>query len=327
MLNKQRRMSCTLRAIRSICLILFTLHAFRFTAFPAFEESGGAARPLGMGSALSAVADDVSSIPYNPAGVASAKGLEATFTSSRLYAGVQGVDIGQNYFAAMRSLPARLGGAGIAWYSVYTPALYREDTFSVTYGRLLNDLLPITTSEFLISAGASLKYLKHTYELDKRTASDPVFNEGTMAGAVTGDMGVVVRYPKWGMSAGFALKNVNRPDVGLKSQDTVYGENVLGLACSRKCNSYLKLERFTVSLEVVEREKQYRTRAGIEGVFYKDHFALRAGYQPQSFTMGFGYRLNVRNVQRIELDYAFGLPLEVEDTLGTHRLGLTMKFR
>ena len=109
--------------------------------FAAFKDSGWGVRPLGMAGAFTAVADDSNAPLYNPAGLARVKQEEFSLMSAKLYSGLNGVDIGLNYLSYVRDISDKYGGFGIAWAALASPTLYREDTVSLGYGRVLNDVV------------------------------------------------------------------------------------------------------------------------------------------------------------------------------------------
>jgi len=82
-------------------------------AFAAFDDMGIGARPLGMGGAFVAVADDANAAMHNSAGLGYITVAKAGFTHVRMFSGVV------NYNYAGIVLP--LGAAG---------------SFGVSYGRL-----------------------------------------------------------------------------------------------------------------------------------------------------------------------------------------------
>lgn len=285
----------------------------------AFLDSGWGVRPLGMGGAFTAVANDASGTTFNPAGIAQLSQHEFTFVSSRLFTGLEGVDVGQNYFSY--ALPGRegTGNFGLTWTSLSSPGLYREDAGGLSYGRSLDDVLRARGVSFY--AGASLRYLRHEFTLDALTADDAVFANGNSAGAFTGDIGVLATLPKTGLSFALASKNITSPNIGLKNQDLVPNENVLGLAYY---NENAPLPYFTAAVDVVSRDDEMDYRLGVETWLIDGAFALRAGGRPQELAFGLGYEVRLGETKLI-LDYAFAWPLEVEQTSGSHRLGLTLR--
>lgn len=309
-----------LKWLRALVLILITHNSVLSTARSAFKDNGWGVRPLGMGGAFTAVADDSNAPLYNPAGVPRVGRLEATFMSAKLFAGLEAVEVGQNFFSYIYPLGGAFGDMAVEWASLYTPELYREDAFSLSYGRYA-----VRTQRLEVSFGANVKYLKHEYTLDRRTASDPVFAGKTSAGAGSVDAGALLSWPEQGFSIGVAGKNLNTPDIGLKTEDKVPNENSIGFAYYCEKMKEPSLEYFTVALDVVSRAKTLDTRIGAETWFFDGAFAVRLGMQSTSVTAGLGYEFKTGGDTSLVIDYAFGWPLHIEDSIGTHRMGITLR--
>lgn len=287
----------------------------------AFKDAGWGVRPLGMGGAFTAVVNDANAPTFNPAGVAQLSKHEFSFMSARLFTGLEGVDIGQNYFSYILPINEKVGNLGVTWTSLSSPDLYREDAGAIAYGRSLDDIFQIGDTNLFL--GANAKYLRHEYTLDVRSQNDPVFEDGSSAGAFTGDIGLLALWPETGLSLGLASKNISSPDVGLKTADPVYNENVAGVAYYSE-KGPLSLPYFTFAVDVVSRNKDMDYRAGAETWLFDGKFAVRAGGRSQELTFGLGYEIRMGETKLI-LDYALAWPLEIEKTIGSHRLGLTLR--
>lgn len=286
-------------------------------------NSGWGVRPLGMGGAFTAVANDSNAPLYNPAGLAAISKQEISFMSARLFTGLEGVDIGLNYLAYVYPVNNIAGNLGITWSALSSPGLYREDTANISYGRYINDIISINDTN--ISFGVNVKYYRNEYKLDMRTENDPVFSNGNIASAIAGDAAVLAELKNIGVSIGFASKNINSPNVGYKTNDVIYNENVLGLAYYNDKLPYLGLPCFTLAVDVVNRDKDTNYRAGVETWLFNNHFAIRAGGRSEDLTFGLGYEFEFAPGTILTLDYAFAWPLKMEQTTGSHRLGLTLR--
>jgi hypothetical protein len=295
----------------------------RHSLYGAFKDAGWGVRPMGMGGAFVAVADDSNALLFNPAGVYQAQQPEISVTSAKLFTGLEGVDAGVNYLGALYPMGESAGSVGVTWTSLYAGGLYREDTGSLTYGRSLYDLLGFTGNTDL-ALGVNIKYLQHQYVTDAQSEQDPVFSRGTSAGAVTFDGGALVSWPEAGLSLALVSRNITRPDVGLRTPDPVPNENALGVAYYRE--GFLVGDCITFALDAVSREKRIDYHAGAEAWFLGGKLAVRAGAQTQELDLGLGYEIRLSNDATVVVDYAMGWPLEIEKTSGTHRLGVTFRF-
>lgn len=284
----------------------------------AFKDSGWGVRPLGMGGAFTAVVNDANAPLYNPAGLAQVTRPEASFMSSRLFTGLEGVDVGQNYLSYIHPMDGDKGSLAFTWSALSSAAIYREDTGSISYGRYLGSSM--------FAGGFNVKFLRHEYFLDERSASDPVFSNGTLKNALTADIGLLTNFPDSGISFGLAAKNITSPNVGLKTTDILPLETVLGAAYYQDRMPYVHLPCCTVAFDLVNRDSNVDYRVGVESWFFDGNFAVRLGGRMQEVTFGLGYELKLMKETKLVIDYAFAWPLEIEETSGSHRLGLTVRF-
>src|SRR5262249_57880654 len=81
-------------------------------------------------------------------------------------------------------------------------------------------------------AGVNLKYLSTTFTLDPQTTGDPVFSNGRSQDAFALDLGLLVK-GRGPLSAGFSVKNLNRPDLGFRTADRAPVESRIGAAFSK----------------------------------------------------------------------------------------------
>src|SRR4051812_94611 len=91
----------------------------------AFQDTGWGARPIGMGGAFTAIADDSNASLYNPAGLVQVEWNEISAMYSRLFSGLtlysgsaatggDTVHLDQSYVAYV-SRPSRVGSFGLSW--------------------------------------------------------------------------------------------------------------------------------------------------------------------------------------------------------------------
>jgi hypothetical protein len=312
-------MPAPLRFALFFAVLLYTLNFTPYTnvCFAAFLDTGWGVRPAGMGGAFTAVANDSNAPLYNPGGIAQVRNKEVTFMSSRLFTGLDGVDIGLNYLCYVQPLKKNRGALSITWASLFSPGLYREDTGSITYGRFIKKN---------ISFGVNVKYLRTQYTLDDRTINDPVFANGSSKDAFTIDGGFLFAFPKTGLSLGLVSKNITQPDMGLKTQSIVQNENVAGVSYFTKQLPYLRLPYFTFALDYVSRGDITDTRAGFESWFFDGKFAVRLGMRTSEISTGLGYEISLPRNKKLVIDYSFGMPIEIQESTGSHRIGVTMRF-
>ena len=320
-----------------ICYLLFVICQLSTVNYceAAFKDSGWGTRPAGMGGAFTAVSDDTSAPLWNSAGIAQVKRCEADFmyarlfTGLKLYAGEDTTTLGLNYFSFICPTK-RIGAFGVSWANFISTHLYKEDTFTFSYARKVNDFIPrLIPAVFL---GVNLKYLYHGYTLDERTREDPVFGSGHSKGNFTGDVGMLVRVNgerDRGLCIGLMAKNITEPDVGLKGKDKVPFEGRFGLAYRMGDYRFLNIltvEDLISAIDVSFRDKDLNIHLGWETWFRDKIWGIRIGGNNREITSGFSFNTETLGRFGLQFDYTFIWPLETEDTSGSHRASLTVRF-
>src|SRR5215471_1187387 len=112
-------------------LLAFSLFFPLSSLHAAFLDSGWGARPVGMGGAFTAIADDSNAPLYNPAGLVQVQWNEVSAMYSRLFSGNSTtggdtVHIDQGYLSYV-SRASKYGSFGVSWANFNTSSLYRED--------------------------------------------------------------------------------------------------------------------------------------------------------------------------------------------------------
>ncbi|OGR84263.1 MAG: hypothetical protein A2902_05170 [Elusimicrobia bacterium RIFCSPLOWO2_01_FULL_64_13] len=299
------------RPLRTAALA-FLLAGSAMPARAAFEQIGAGARPIGMASAFTAVADDAHAVYYNPAGLAQVRRGEMTAGYGKLFAGLKdNSNLGSGFLGIAQPLKSgKLGTLGVGWLSLNLQNAYREDVIGLSYGKEL-----WVDGLFL---GATGKILKRKFGSDIYTAVDPLFAQhGYNTSNVSADLAMMYR-PSASFSFGLMLKDLNQPNVGLASEDKVPAEIRGGFAYRQK--------RLTFDGDISRKDKDLNVSVGIERLLLK-FVGLRAGVtagsrQRREITAGMSYNGNY-----FSLDYAFIFPLSgIESTSGSHRFGLTVRF-
>ncbi|MFH1282923.1 MAG: type IX secretion system membrane protein PorP/SprF [bacterium] len=305
------------RKIIKVLGILSVLFLISPPVWCAFKDSGWGARPAGMGGAFTAVADDVNSILYNPAGIGQLERPEGSFMYSRLYTGLSAVKLGLNYFAYAH--PMDNGGAwGISWANFIANGLYREDTATINYAHDLDVYQQVNADIYI---GGNIKFLRNGYTLDDRTRSDPVFAKGRYSSALAVDLGVLANFES--ESVGFSVKMLNEPDIGLLETDRIPREYKLGF-CYLFGDIWLLTEALA-AVDLTYRDDDLNVHLGWENFFFDKVMGLRLGGNTRELTLGLGYLFDTGDFG-IQIDYAFIWPLEILETTGSHRVSLLCRF-
>ena len=286
----------------------------------AFDDTYWGVRALGMGGAFTAVSNDANAPLYNVAGTAFTAQNEVTLMGSRLFAGLEGVEIGANYAGFVHPIDPKYGTISFAWSSISTPGLRREDTFNIGYARLLNDLFRLDSEIVEISAGLNVKYLMQEVKFGVNEE-----DLDTYKGAVTGDIGLLAMFSN-GIGVGYSSKYIVPADIGFMEKDEVKNINVVGLSYYSDELPYIKIPYFTIALDVIFRDNENFIRAGVESYVLDRKLAIRLGGREEAFNIGFGYEFAFANETKLVIDYALELPMQVEESYGSHFFALSFKF-
>ena len=252
-----------------------------------FLETELGARAMGMGGAFVAVADDVTALHWNPAGLAGLHGVQLFGMRTSVYS----VD-GLSEDAALVSYGTGGTGYGVGWMRTGAVDLYSEDTLLAGYGTET----PIDG----LDAGVTLKHFSIQapgYEY----YNDPAFESGG-DDAYSADLGALYRRGRW--SVGGTIRNLGEPELQLISTtaqedlDPIISELRIG-------GTYLFRDVMLMTAELrAPREvpeyydDTYILNLGTEVWFY-EAFALRAGMNRDRITAGLGMR-----TKHIQLDVA-----------------------
>lgn len=281
----------------------------------AFEDPLWSARVAALGGASGAVDTGASSAFYNPAAAVLNDKHEVHFTYAKLFAGLDDVGLSLNelgYFHPLKGNNVLAAG----WGSIVASNLRREDTLALSGAHLFENVKVVGD----LSTGLTLRYLSQSYTLDERTAGDPVFSEGRTQGDFALDVHayvpVVPKLPE--LSLGLSLRSLNQPDVGFSEEDTLPIEMVLG--------GLYKWRNFSIPADLVLSEGELTPQVGVEGLYFQDRLALRGGTDIDQVGLGVGYNHEMGGKRFLLFDYTFLWPLNVDDTSGSHRATLGVKF-
>ena len=108
--------------------------------------------------------------------------------------------------------------------------------------------------------------------------------------------------------------------------DEVKNINVVGLSYYNEELPYIKIPYFTIALDIIFRDNESSIRAGVESYVIDGKLALRLGGREEAFNIGFGYDFAFANEMNLVIDYAFELPMQVEESYGSHFFSLSFKF-
>ncbi len=286
----------------------------------AFVDTYWGVRALGMGGAYTAVGNDANAPLYNISGIAFATRQEVTLMGSRLFAGIEGVEVAANYLGYVYPISPEWGAISFAWSSTSVPGLRREDTFNFGYAKMLNDNLKIDSDFVELSAGVNMKYLMQEAKFDEEDA-----DLESSRGAMTLDIGVMALFSN-GIGIGYSSKYLVPGNIGYLEKDEVKNVNVLGLSYYNDMLPYVKIPYFTIASDIIFRDNDVFLRIGAETYLIDGKLALRMGGRGEAFDFGFGYSFDFENDMSLIIDYAFELPFEIEESYGSHFISLSFQF-
>ncbi len=275
------------RALLSVALVFsfgLVAQAAEDAGLPGdFLNFGAGARPLGMGRAFTAVADDVDALYWNPAGLSSFRSSQVEFQHSPLP-----VEGSEQYIAYAQPVYA-LGSIGIGVINLTSGNVPRIDANNSEIGSFDHretGYLASYAQRFRekYSLGSTLKMVEKT--IDGR--SERGF--GADAG------GLYRMNERWQFGA--MLRNVLPPSYSYGSEKETFPVILRAGAAGKFLTNHL--------MTALDLEKTLGTRQGakwhlgVEGNVIENIF-LRAGVDPSEISTGFGLRW-----RQFQFDYAAG---------------------
>ena len=316
-------MNRLIRLVMVIILLGSISLCHRTTSLADFEDLGVGARPIGMGDAYTALADDVNAIYYNPAGLAQLEECQFTSGYGKLYWGLDdGSNLGSGFVGYAHPL-YHWGTLGAGWLNLGLQGFYQENSFIFSYGNSMKKKL---------LAGFNLKLLYKKYKKNLYTENalidsgpatsgerDPVFSEGYSKTGFSSDLGLLYKFNRE-YSLGLALTDINQPHMDLK-------DNRSRIPIGIKTGFLYNSDFLTFAFDTRFRDGDINVYSGVEKWFAKRAFGVRGGLGvgSRSFSnlaLGASYTKYL-----FQLDYAFIYPLSgIRDTYGSHRISLTLRF-
>ncbi|MFO8144305.1 MAG: hypothetical protein R6T89_01030 [Candidatus Syntrophosphaera sp.] len=243
-----------------------------------FDDYIPSARARGLGGAYTSVADDVSSLYFNPAGLTEVK-YEAQVGFSNLY----NQKFSQVKTAAIGvQLPEKLGTVafGTRMFDVdyADESLLSEQIWSLAHGfNLQSDI------HSQISVGYALNYYRLQF---------PDEDDGNSFGVDLGATAMLHGRTKFG----FSVSNLNQATMGDANQHTMPSKLALGIA-------YIPYENVITSIEIKKDfAKETEFMGGVEVKMF-DPLTVRVGVHSNPATWNAGVGLNVQGI-KIDLAYS-----------------------
>lgn len=272
--------------------VLFLITISRIS-YSAFTDKPGA-RPIGIGGAYVAIADDINSLFYNPAGLGRLKRTEVTAMYDYQYTEDENPNYG--YLGVVQSI-GDWGTFGLSASASYSE-LSQEYVRTLSYGTKIS-------RNPLLFVGGNLKWLGGTGLLPPESKI-----------AISFDIGLLTFITKK-FSFGVMLENINYPRIG------GYGKR---LFTNTKLGMAYKFSDFTPIIEVDVSDEKINDRQNINllgGLEYKlsNDICLRAGVSLYNLSAGTSYKIG-----DFQIDYGLRYPITDFVVYGSHALQITYRF-
>jgi len=314
---------------------IFTIVTIFLFMLASSAQAEPGVRPLGMGGAFVAVADDANSTYWNPAGIAALEKVELSYSGvgyerndvrnddhvafvGHIFPETQH-DWGKIGFYVDNSVDKR---ERITYPDLEVKAEREEDIFNLSYAKKIQDYFYL---------GANLRY--HDFELtltESQSLAGISYTSGDIAedAIYTADIGMLYKQEKW--SLGLLLRNLNKPDIKLYGVST-YLERDLRLGGAYRPRENILL---TTDLAYIGNGNELRIGAeywprgwlGLRGGGYNitskddDHRAVTGGFSLRVPDKAYTINMDVHYT----ITYWYDMPSEFEDI--SHLFGLTFRF-
>lgn len=237
-----------------------------------FEDVAIGARPLALGGAFVAIADDANAIYWNPAGLTRMRGIRLMGTRAWLYSVP---DFHVDYLA-FKAPDLGLVSLGFAWLNTALKDIQSENTFILSLAR---------KGPGSSSVGVNLKHFRLDAPGYERY-NDPAYDGAQSAWGV--DLGMHMQFRR-NISLGFSARNLNEPQVRMLTTTT--DPDVI----SRRFHigaAYLFRETVILATDLVSQTgdfADFRLHAGGE-IWFFNAYAVRVGTSQNRQSVGAGVK-------------------------------------
>lgn len=315
--------------LKFMCFNLLFISIFLSSyTYAAFNEIGIGARPLGLGGAFVALADDSNASNYNAAGLSYITDIHISATHAQRFNGLV------SYNTIIGIIP--VGSLGTIGASIgilnEDSDIYSERTIRMSYGRTIIKQLGL---------GINLKLLGTSYdETNEFVAENPYFSN-TSSSAFSLDLGLLAK-PFNSLSIGVSVENLVPADVSISDihTDSVPMNIRAGIAYSLESIAEMSAQGAAISnllkatlgtVEVTSREGEIYTSAGVE-IWVNKAIAVRGGYSTKNtgntastFNLGGSAMLPISGTA-LQLDYGIQLLTGDFQNNTTQRFSINLQF-
>jgi hypothetical protein len=237
-----------------------------------FEDVAVGARPLALGGAFVAIADDANAIYWNPAGLARMEGIRLMGTRAWLYS----VPDFHVDYVAFKAPDLKFMSVGFGWLSAALKDIQSENTFILSLAR--GGLGPL-------SVGINLKHFRLDAPGYERY-NDPAYEGAQSAWGI--DLGALMQFRR-NLTFGLSARNLNEPELRMLSTTT--DPDVIS-RCLQMGGAYLFRETVYLTADLLSQTGDwgdFRLHIGGEIWFFKA-YAVRVGTTQNRQSLGAGVK-------------------------------------
>jgi len=246
-----------------------------------FEDVAVGARPLALGGAFVAIADDANAVYWNPAGLTRIEGIQLMGTRAWLY----GVPDFHVDYVALKAPDLDFLHLGFGWLNAALKDIQNENTLVLSLAR---------KGPRQLSLGINLKYFRLDAPGYERY-NDPAYSGAQSAWGI--DLGALMQFRR-DFTLGLSVRNLNQPE--LQMLNTTTDPDVIS-RCLHLGAAYLFRETVILTTDLVSPTGEvgdFNLHAGGEIWFFKA-YAVRVGTSKNRQSVGAGVKAD-----RWKVDFA-----------------------
>ncbi|MCG9126948.1 PorV/PorQ family protein [Candidatus Poribacteria bacterium] len=282
---------------------------FTGTTFAIYDDIGVGARPLGLGGAFVAIANDSNAANYNAAGLAYIEEIQIGATHAQRFNGLITYNTisGIIPISGIGSIGANIGILG------EDSDLYSEQVVRLSYAKTIFKQLAL---------GLNLKMLGISYDEENEFVTDNPYFTHTSSSAFSFDVGILTK-PVNSLNIGVSIENLLPADISISDleSDTVPQNIRVGLAYNLETIAEMSTQGEAITnllkgtlgtFELTTRNGEINTHIGVEIMLNKT-IGIRGGYgmknegnTASTFNLGGSVRIPVGGTIP-QIDYGFQL--------------------
>ena len=278
-----------------------------------FLKISTSARGVGVGGAQVAIAEGVSSIAYNPAGMLSVRDWGTGCTYTAWFAGIQ-----HSYVGAIKNIP------GVGAIGVSLTMLTTDDIQETTPSQPEGTGLSFRASDYAVSIAYARQVTdQFRVGINAKYIKSYLYNTEIGASSVAFDIGTLYDIPILKCHLGVALTNIGKDVKFIDEQYSIPTALRFGVMVDLYKESAHSVVSILQISRVNDADEQYNL--GAEYVF-NNLISLRGGYKfaydQEDFAGGFGVKMNAFGFDG-SLDYGYN---NFKDLPGTHAFSIEFNF-